>query len=78
LNDLPIFDIIIDDGLHQDSVNLYTFNMLQTKLKVGGYYIIEDLREDSIFSNMTSGKFINKKSCGTPLDNYLWIYKKCI
>ena len=37
------FDIIIDDGSHNNSDMENSFNSLFPKLKIGGYYIIEDL-----------------------------------
>lgn len=38
-----IFDIIIDDGLHQFDVNCNVMKYLLPKVKSGGYYIIEDI-----------------------------------
>lgn len=40
---LPQFDIIIDDGPHKPFMQLITFNNLKDRLKVGGLYIIEDV-----------------------------------
>lgn len=37
------FDIIIDDGSHESKHQQETFDMLFSKLKAGGYYVIEDL-----------------------------------
>ena len=37
------FDIIIDDGSHRNIDMENSFNSLFPKLKIGGYYIIEDL-----------------------------------
>ena len=37
------FDIIIEDGLHEFSANLIFLENSIHKLKVGGYYICEDL-----------------------------------
>lgn len=37
------FDIIVEDGLHEFSANVCFFENSIHKLKVGGYYIIEDL-----------------------------------
>jgi cephalosporin hydroxylase len=42
-NSIPECDVIIDDGSHINSHQISTFNMLWDKLKVGGYYIIEDV-----------------------------------
>lgn len=37
------FDIIVDDGSHMTQDQVTTFNLLKTKMKSGGIYIIEDL-----------------------------------
>jgi hypothetical protein len=42
LNDM-VFDIIIDDGWHAPYAQLDTFNNLFSRVKSGGYYIIEDI-----------------------------------
>ena len=39
----PHFDIIIDDALHQPKQQFDNFMLLFSKLKNGGYYIVEDL-----------------------------------
>ena len=38
-------DIIIDDGSHRLNDQLKSFNLLHTKLKASGVYIIEDIRD---------------------------------
>ena len=38
-----LFDIIIDDGSHESDHQQKTFDTLFTKLKSGGYYVIEDI-----------------------------------
>lgn len=40
------FDIIIDDGLHTAKANINLFEYLNDMIKIGGYYIIEDLNKD--------------------------------
>ena len=41
-------DIIIDDGLHAPNANIATLLTLLDKLKVGGYFIIEDIPSTAI------------------------------
>jgi FkbM family methyltransferase len=43
LKDLE-FDVIIDDGLHTAIAQITTFRNLFSKVKEGGYYIIEDIK----------------------------------
>jgi hypothetical protein len=43
LKDLE-FDVIIDDGLHTAIAQITTFKNLFSKVKEGGYYIIEDIK----------------------------------
>lgn len=38
-------DIIIDDGSHRLNDQLKSFNLLHAKLKTGGVYVIEDIRD---------------------------------
>ena len=40
------FDIIIDDGLHEYQANVTFFENSIYKLKINGYYIIEDIFND--------------------------------
>jgi len=39
------FILIIDDGLHTTEANIHTFDILFPILEIGGYYVIEDIRE---------------------------------
>jgi hypothetical protein len=43
-----LFDIIIDDGLHEFESNLIFLENSIHKLKPGGYYIVEDLMPDTV------------------------------
>ena len=44
INELPNFDIIIDDALHRSDVQYNNLKMLfLSKLNKGGYYVIEDI-----------------------------------
>lgn len=40
-----MFDVIIDDGLHYDEVQVKTLENLWSRVRPGGYYIIEDVTE---------------------------------
>lgn len=48
------FDIIIEDGLHEYDANVIFFENSIHKLKKGGIYIIEDIKNSEL------GKFMNK------------------
>lgn len=41
--DLPLFDIIIDDGSHEHRDQLATWDIFFNLVKPGGYYFIEDV-----------------------------------
>lgn len=45
LSDLPLFDMIIDDGLHNMEANLETLKNCFPYLKSGGIYVIEDVNQ---------------------------------
>ncbi|NBU97424.1 MAG: class I SAM-dependent methyltransferase [Spirochaetia bacterium] len=47
----PQFDLIIDDASHDPGLTLKTWNILKSKLKEGGYYIIEDVDSSPGWSN---------------------------
>lgn len=54
------FDIIIDDGIHDFFSNILFFLNSIHKLKKGGYYIIEDVRNKYEYNaNKYFGKFIS-------------------
>jgi len=40
-----MFDVIIDDGLHYDETQVKTMENLWSRVRPGGYYIIEDVTE---------------------------------
>ena len=42
---LPKFDFIIDDASHQKELTVKTFEILKSKLKFGGTYVIEDVND---------------------------------
>lgn len=37
------FDLMIDDGLHAPNANLHSLNFFISKIKIGGYAVIEDI-----------------------------------
>ena len=50
LNPTLEFDIIVDDGSHWGCHQLKTLKHLWPLLKLGGYYVIEDVTPDSVVS----------------------------
>lgn len=56
-----IFDIIIDDGSHQNHDIITSFKSLFSKLSPGGTYIIEDI-QTSYWNNWAGGGLKNEKS----------------
>ena len=42
------FDLIIDDGLHSPNANLTTLLYGLTKVKIGGYVVIEDIAREAL------------------------------
>lgn len=44
----PVFDLVIDDGLHSTEANLNTFIFARRALKSGGYMVVEDIPERTI------------------------------
>jgi hypothetical protein len=67
LGDL-MFDVIIDDGLHEAEAQMNTFANLFPRLKNGGYYFIEDIAPhnplydqwEEKFSEIEAEKWTNK------------------
>ena len=55
VEDQPMFDIIIDDGAHSSGPIIMSFQYLWSKVKPGGYYVIEDLGEFSNPASHTTG-----------------------
>jgi cephalosporin hydroxylase len=42
------FDLIIDDGLHSPNANLAVLNFGLSKIKIGGWLVIEDIRFEAL------------------------------
>lgn len=48
LGDIPKFDFIVDDGLHSTAANLNTLMFAISNLKVGGWFVIEDIGDNMV------------------------------
>jgi hypothetical protein len=82
-----MFDLIIDDGLHELDAN-YTFvSNSYHKLKPGGYFIIEDVKtlgNDNKIREFISNcqkffndvKFLKIPNRHNPVDNNIFLFKK--
>lgn len=78
-----MFDIIIDDGLHVFSVNCLVMKHLISKVKAGGYYIIEDIvnyqfdhnKVDPDILNTRNYQYIRFPNPKNDVDNNLFIVK---
>ena len=83
------FDIIIEDGLHSFSANVCFFENSIHKLKIGGYYIIEDIwtSRKEIYKNIIKEWEVKYPNClfkflNIPLNtnktdnNLIIVYKK--
>jgi len=67
------FDIIIDDGSHEPSHQIFTFKELNSFLNVHGTYVIEDVREPELVANAVGGKILKFNKCS---DDCLVIIQK--
>ncbi|CAE8636443.1 unnamed protein product [Polarella glacialis] len=48
------FDLIVDDGSHMAKHQLRSFELLFPLLKPGGWYMIEDVADSSVYNNFSS------------------------
>jgi hypothetical protein len=55
--DMEPFDYIIDDGCHEDNVQIATFHQAYPLLKQGGTYFIEDVIDESRVEKITNAIF---------------------
>lgn len=51
VENLNNFDIIIDDGPHENDSNIKAINIFFNKLKNGGLFVIEDFENDDLLNN---------------------------
>ncbi|MFV8279923.1 CmcI family methyltransferase [Christiangramia marina] len=61
VRDIKKIDIIIDDGSHLNEHVISTFKLLFPKLKIGGYYVIEDTQTSYWENYGGSSKNLNKE-----------------
>jgi hypothetical protein len=74
------FDIIIDDGSHQLKDQIISFNLLKSRVRSGGLYIIEDIdgidNTADIFKNLHNNcTIIDNRHIKNRYDDVLAIYK---
>jgi hypothetical protein len=75
------FDIIIDDGSHYYQDQFDTFNLLKSKVRKGGLYIVEDITDLSItctfFEKLHKGEVetIDNRKIKGRSDDVLIVYK---
>jgi SAM-dependent methyltransferase len=74
----PQFDLIIDDASHNPDLTLKTWNILKSKLKSGGYYIIEDVDDNSGWKNpefLDVFEVIDLRANKNKYDDIIYLYK---
>jgi SAM-dependent methyltransferase len=74
----PQFDLIIDDASHDPGLTLKTWNILKSKLKPGGYYIIEDVDANPGWQNqefLNTFKVIDLRANKNKYDDIIYLYK---
>jgi hypothetical protein len=74
------FDLIIDDGLHNFPINYMVLEILYSKLKKGGYYVIEDIlnydKSIVVPAIFDFSQYITLPNPKNQIDNNLFIVKK--
>ena len=74
----PQFDLIIDDASHVPSLTLKTWNILKSKLKPGGYYIIEDVDDNpgwKVSEFLDVFEVIDLRANKNKYDDIIYLYK---
>lgn len=74
------FDIVIDDGDHQEKSQVATFNLLKLRMKKGGVYIIEDIigidySRERFIALHENCEVIDMRSVNGNFANVLIVYK---
>jgi SAM-dependent methyltransferase len=74
----PQFDLIIDDASHDPGLTLKTWNILKSKLKPGGYYIIEDVDTNPGWQNqefLNTFEVVDLRANKNKYDDIIYLYK---
>jgi len=74
----PQFDLIIDDASHDPGLTLKTWNILKSKLKPGGYYIIEDVDTSPGWQNqefLNTFEIVDLRANKNKYDDIIYLYK---
>ena len=74
----PQFDLIIDDASHDPGLTLKTWNILRSKIKPGGYYIIEDVDDNPGWQNrefLNTFEVIDLRANKNKYDDIIYLYK---
>jgi hypothetical protein len=72
---VPLLDIVVDDGSHQTEDQIVTFEQLLPHLQPGGVYICEDLHGFNRFASYAHGighKLNDKCEPCTPFQSEIW------
>ena len=73
-----MFDIIIDDGLHDFPVNYNVLNLLLPRVNEGGYYIVEDIYNfnPELVDGIEKSQYVKLYSPTNNFDNNLFVVSK--
>lgn len=74
------YDIIIDDGSHQLSHQLDSFNLFKDRLNDGGIYVIEDVQGDGdanyLKNSIPGSEIVDLRSVKHRYDDLVLVYRK--